>query len=123
MTDTPTSAAAELTDRELQTLRNLGYDDAADEIERLRAAVAAASPSLGAPQWLPIESAPKSGVLLLAVNDAAGERRTFVAEASDSDGNPQWNITVGWTGWSRLHDAWKPVGWTPLPSPPGETTT
>ena len=28
-----------MTDRELQTLRNLGHDDAADEIEKLRLAL------------------------------------------------------------------------------------
>ena len=44
-----------MTDREIQTLRNLGHDDAANEIERLRAALevsqAATAAAVNTAQW------------------------------------------------------------------------
>lgn len=76
--------------------------------------------------WLPIEAAPVSGVILLAVEDAAGERRTFVAEASHEHGAWVWMMTTGWAGWSRLHSAWTPIFWQRLPQAPnvhGNRTT
>ncbi len=71
--------------------------------------------------WQPIETAPASGLILLAVEDAAGERRIFVAEAStDSNGAREWQITTGWSGWQRMHSAWHPVLWCRLPQAPNQ---
>jgi hypothetical protein len=69
--------------------------------------------------WLPIASAPASGLILLSVEDAAGECRTFAAEASyDDNGALIWQITTGWTGWTRLHAGWRAVSWRRLPQAP-----
>jgi hypothetical protein len=68
--------------------------------------------------WLPIEAAPASGLVQLAVQDAAGERRTFAAEASHEGGVCIWMITVGWSGWVRLHPAWTPIAWQRLSQAP-----
>lgn len=72
------------------------------------------------PEWRPIESAPKGGVVLLAVRgyENADERRTYAAEMSHEDGTERWIVTTGWVGWTRLHGGWEPFGWTPLPAPP-----
>ena len=68
--------------------------------------------------WLPIATAPASGIVLLSVIDAAGERRTFVAELSHERGAFRWQTTTGWIGWGRLHGAWTPTHWMSLPPPP-----
>ena len=68
--------------------------------------------------WFPIETAPASGLILLAVEDETGERRTFVAEASHDSTNGGalvWMITTGWCGWARLHSAWRPFLWQHKP--------
>jgi len=70
-------------------------------------------------EWQPIHTAPHSGVVLLAVQSDAGECRTFAAEASHSERGHEWQVTVGWMGWQRLHSGWLPMYWMPLPSPPG----
>ena len=65
--------------------------------------------------WQPIETAPASGAVLLAV--AHGEdRRTMLAEQSHEQAGTFWYVTHGWTGWSRLHGAWTPVAWARLPT-------
>lgn len=63
--------------------------------------------------------APSSGVIQLVVQGRAGYCRTFVAEASwPSRGEPavepEWQVTVGWIGWQKLHHGWTPIGWLPL---------
>jgi len=64
----------------------------------------------------PMDTAPSSGLILLRVGDGEGEFRTFPAEASFNDqGFSCWMITTGWVGYTRLHSAWKPVGWMTLP--------
>ena len=68
--------------------------------------------------WLPIKTAPMAALCLLAVVDAVGERRVFVAETSHEGGQWRWLTTVGWTGWGRLHTAWTPTHWMNLPAPP-----
>ena len=68
--------------------------------------------------WLPIETAPMAALCLVAVVDAAGEQRVFVAETSHEGGQWRWLATVGWSGWGRLHTAWTPTHWMPLPAPP-----
>jgi hypothetical protein len=73
------------------------------------------APTQAEPSWHPIETAPKVGVILLAVIDSAGGRRTFCAEASFTDGELKWQITTGWVGWTRLHSAWTPTHWMPTP--------
>ena len=73
--------------------------------------------------WLPIETAPKNGLILLAVEGAAGERRTFAAEASHEGGGWVWMFTTGWGGWKRLHGAWAPIFWQPLPQTPNLNST
>ena len=65
----------------------------------------------------PMETAPASGVILLTVEDKVGELRTFVAEASWSEGLLKWQITTGWGGWSKLHSAWTPIYWQHIPKP------
>lgn len=80
------------------------------------------SAELGA--WQPMETAPASGIILLAVEDATGERRTFAAEAShDGTGALVWQITTGWIGWQRLHGAWRAVLWRRLPQAPNVLVT
>jgi len=71
-------------------------------------------------EWQTIETAPNSGVILLAVEDSAGERRSYVAEISNEDDGQKWMVTVGWLGWSYLHAGWTPIGWMPLLPPPKE---
>jgi hypothetical protein len=79
------------------------------------------NPQASEPAWMPIETAPTSGLVLLAVVDTAGERRAFCAEASFSDGKMHWQVTTGWAGFTRLHSAWKVIGWQPLPAAPEAT--
>ena len=68
-------------------------------------------------EWQPIETAPKDGLILLAVEDETGERRTFAAEGScDSEGLLVWQITAGWIGWQRLSNSWITIGWQHLPT-------
>lgn len=72
-------------------------------------------------EWQPISTAPSGGLILVAVEDAAGERRTFAVEASHDSlngGSLIWMMTTGWVGWNRLHSAWTPILWRPLPAPP-----
>lgn len=68
-------------------------------------------------EWLPIESAPSGGLVLLAVQayENPSERRAYAAEQSHGADGSHWVITTGWTGWTRLHGAWEPIGWKPLP--------
>jgi len=75
-----------------------------------------------ADEWKPIESAPRSGVILLAVK-SGNDSRVFAAEMSnDHDiGGDVWNITTGWGGWTRLHKGWTPVAWQPRPAAPSPT--
>jgi hypothetical protein len=68
--------------------------------------------------WQPIEAAPMAVLVLVAVEDAAGERRVFVAETSHEGGKWRWLSTVSAMGWGRLHGAWVPTHWAPLPEPP-----
>ena len=71
-------------------------------------------------EWQPISTAPKDGLLLLAV-ESGHERRTFVAEWSTAKGG-YWVMTSGWVGWGKMHPAWEPTHWMPLPAPPIGTT-
>lgn len=68
--------------------------------------------------WLPIESAPNSGAFLMLCDGGKDSARVFFAEASfeGADGALVWHITTGWMGWSKLHSAWTPSHWQPLPS-------
>lgn len=68
--------------------------------------------------WQPMATVPTSGMILLTVEDAWGKRRVFPAEASFEDGNLRWMVTVGWTGWTRLHSGWTPVLWQRWPEAP-----
>lgn len=68
--------------------------------------------------WMPIETAPVAGLILLVVEDSAGERRVFPAEASHENGVRVWQVTLGWLGWTRLHSGWTPILWRRLPTPP-----
>lgn len=68
--------------------------------------------------WMPIATAPVAGLILLAVEDSAGERRVFAAEASHENGGWVWNVILGWLGWMRLHSGWTPILWRRLPPPP-----
>ncbi len=61
--------------------------------------------------WQPMTTAPTSGMILLTVEHASGERRVFPAEASTDADNLRWMITTGWTGWKYLHSGWTPVLW------------
>lgn len=72
--------------------------------------------------WQPIETAPVAGVIQLAC-DAGKERRTFAAERSFDSEREEWvwMTTTGWTGWTRLHPAWRPYAWRPLEKPPEAT--
>lgn len=66
--------------------------------------------------WEPIETAPLMGIILLSVeHKASGERRTFVAEASNELHGIVWQITTGWTGWTSLKKHWTPVRWKHVP--------
>lgn len=68
--------------------------------------------------WSPMTSAPTTGIIVLAVVSAAGERKSFVAEASYNSakqGRLEWMITTGWGGWTWLHSSWTPVAWTDVP--------
>jgi hypothetical protein len=97
-----------LTDRELQSLRNLGNEAerAADEIERLRAAM----------QWRPIETAPKRGVFLAVVDGAV----RFVSWGKTSH-VPMWGFCLADQGFED-YDLCNPTHWMPLPEPPKEAT-
>jgi hypothetical protein len=83
-------------------------------VKRVRAALAAlASPppqATGAPQWLPIESAPKDGTLILG---AAG----WVEQGWWDDDRGEW-----WphnTHWTDAHGGCLyPTHWQPLPAAP-----
>jgi hypothetical protein len=68
-------------------------------------------------KWEPIETAPREGLVMLAVV-SGHERRVYVAERSSSSSGDYWSTTTGWTGWGRLHSAWAPTHWMPLPPPP-----
>ena len=68
--------------------------------------------------WMPIETAPVAGLILLVVEDSAGERRVFPAEASHENGVLVWQVTLGWQGWTRLHSGWTPILWRRIPTPP-----
>lgn len=64
--------------------------------------------------WMPIETAPKDGTLLL-----------FAAEF---DGPGDWRIKMGywsddWNDWSLWGASWKPTRWQPLPPAPGANMT
>jgi hypothetical protein len=85
------------------------------EAESLRARVAELE---AAQAWRPIETAPFDGLIQLMVEGCDGERRTFAAEASYRNGEKVWIETSGWTGWTKLHPGWTPVGWLPLTTPP-----
>lgn len=67
-----------------------------------------------APQWLPIESAPKDGAAVLATSSyMTGENGELVAWAAVFDqGRERWAAT--WDG-EPLNDA---THWQPLPAPP-----
>lgn len=69
--------------------------------------------------WRDIATAPTSDVVLLLVEDT-DEQRVFAAEHSidGETGVWYWCVTHGWTGWTRLHSCWTPIGWRPLPPPP-----
>jgi hypothetical protein len=71
--------------------------------------------------WQPIEMAPASGLIWLAVEADDGERRTFAAEASHEHGGLVWMVTTGWGGWNRLHSGWKPILWQRPPQAPNVT--
>lgn len=90
-----------------------GWNACIAEVERLNIA-APASPQ----GWLPIESAPNSGAFLMLCDGGKDSARVFFAEASfeGADGALVWHITTGWMGWSKLHSAWTPSHWQPLPS-------
>lgn len=101
-------------------LKNTSHFDAElmrDSWDALVKVAKAAHPQATEPAWQPIETAPTSGLVLLTVVDAAGERRTFCGEASFTDGRLEWQITTGWPGFTRLRAAWKAIGWMPLPAP------
>ena len=68
-------------------------------------------------EWQPIETAPNDRLILLAVR-SGDDRRTFVAERSIADKGDHWQITTGWTGWSKLHEGWEATHWMPPPPPP-----
>lgn len=68
--------------------------------------------------WMPIETAPVAGLILLVVEDSAGERRVFPAEASHENGVLVWQVTLGWLGWTRLHSGWTPILWRRIPTLP-----
>ena len=74
-------------------------------------------------EWLPIESAPRDRLFLLAVK-CGSERRAFAARYATKsvglDRIPYWSITVGWIGWTELSGEWIPTNWMPLPPPPEE---
>jgi len=96
-----------------------GYEPTADEAWNRREAIAAPGVAQG---WKPLETAPRSGVILLAVKSGS-DSRVFAAEMSnDHDiGGDVWNITTGWGGWTRLHKGWTPVAWQPRPAAPSTT--
>lgn len=62
------------------------------------------------PQWLPIETAPKDGVELLAHTQECGALVLY------------WDVMTGevdhWSDGMSLN-CWKPTHWMPLPPPPG----
>lgn len=135
-----------LTDRELQTLRNMGNEaeEAADEIVRLRAALAATSAP--APQWVPVsERMPDADRKVLATyTNELGNRRTIVArwtpaktvEASGDDDEPGcheydeatdtfyliegwWEVINNWGDYSQVFvNEGKVDHWMPLPAAP-----
>lgn len=70
--------------------------------------------------WHSMQSAPRTGVILLRVGytqDKEKEKRVFVAERSTgSIEDDYWMITTGWDGWGRLKEYhWTPIEWTHLP--------
>lgn len=77
-------------------------DDAAKEIERLRAG------------WLPIESAPKDGQWFLGWSESDGHH---VARAGYS---ATW-VSLCWCQSADGPEEINPTHWQPLPTPPGET--
>lgn len=91
-----------------------GVDIALIRMAAERLAAAPASPQ----GWLPIESAPNSGAFLMLCDGGEDSARVFFAEASfeGADGALVWYITTGCMGWSKLHSAWTPSHWQPLPS-------
>ena len=84
------------------------------EVDRLRARVAELESAMA---WRPIETAPVDRLIQLMVEDCDGERRTFIVEASYRNGEKVWIQTSGWTGWTKLHSGWTPIGWLPLTPP------
>ena len=68
--------------------------------------------------WQDIATAPVAGLILLVVEDSAGERRVFPAEASHENGVWVWQVTLGWLGWTRLHSGWTPILWRRIPTLP-----
>lgn len=69
--------------------------------------------------WQPIESAPRFGLLLLAV-ECAGERRVFVAQGDQHPTGWRWITCVDVASWDALHGDWRPTHWMPLPNAPEE---
>lgn len=68
-------------------------------------------------KWMPMRSVPDDRVILLGC-ESPGHYETFVAQVSRNPNGACWMVTVGWTGWNRLHEAWTPVCWALLPKIP-----
>lgn len=94
-----------------------GWQEANPRLKLVRQLYAAPQPAVAA-GWVPIETAPVAGLILLVVEDSAGERRVFPAEASHENGVLAWQVTLGWLGWTRLHSGWTPILWRRIPTPP-----
>jgi hypothetical protein len=72
--------------------------------------------------WQPIETAPLSTVVLLAV-DSGDEQRVFPGYLSHDSLRQEWYWLVAVSpGWENLHYTWAPSHWRHLPPPPTETT-
>src|SRR5690606_22522039 len=61
-------------------------------------------------RWMPIESAPKDGTLILAYQESSGG--TGVVSWANSPGDGVWLIDAYGAGWMY------PTHWMPLPQPP-----
>ena len=70
-------------------------------------------------RWQLINKVPRECVVQLLVR-RGNELRVMPAEAigSRSGTGLGWMVTVDWSGWTRLHSAWTPIGWQPLASSP-----
>lgn len=70
-------------------------------------------------KWHHMDTAPRSGLVLLTVESKDGsERRTYVAEASYGDDDKHyWAVTCGRAGFVKLHGGWKPICWARIPPP------